>query len=447
MDTLNEPAVMTLTSVQPKPMGAYRVVHTADWHLGKMLGEHSRAEEHARFLRFLLQSIGEQAVDLLIVAGDIFDSANPPQSAEAQYYNFLSELFSQGGCAVIVVAGNHDSPAHLEAPRQILKALGAHVMGAWPSIPNEVIVPLPDAKSPQLVVAAVPFLRDRDVRTGQSGQSSAEIQQALVEGITRRYAEAAEAAKPWSEQGIPLLAIGHLTVNGATPSASERAIHVGGLGAVSGDCFPAVFDYVALGHLHRPQSAGGREQVVYAGSPIPLSFGEVEDQKSVRLLDFAGGKLISQTTLPVPVARRLAQICTSRQTLDADMAAFQPGASELAAWVEVVIADPVAGENLYGRAQELAAGRGFEVIRVVNTSSPVASGPGASDPGSITNSVNLLAEPAKVFAHRLAQEQALTPEEREGLVTVFQELLNLHTERGRAPEVAGVTIKGDGGAA
>ena len=162
---------MTPTSIQPKPAGAYRVLHTADWHLGKMLGEHSRMEEHARFLRFLLQSIREQGVDLLIVAGDVFDSANPPQSAEAQYYNFLSELFRQGGCAVIVVAGNHDSPAHLEAPRQILKALGAHVIGAWPSIPDEVVVPLPNAKSPQLVVTAVPFLRDRDVRTGQSGQS------------------------------------------------------------------------------------------------------------------------------------------------------------------------------------------------------------------------------------------------------------------------------------
>lgn len=440
-------AVTTPTSVQPKPAGAYRVLHTADWHLGKMLGDHSRAAEHTLFLRFLLQAIQEQAVDLLIVAGDVFDSANPPQSAEAQYYNFLSELFHQGGCAVVVVAGNHDSPAHLEAPRQVLQALGAHVIGAWPASPAEVLVLLPDAKTPRLVVAAVPFLRDRDVRTGQTGQNAAEIQQALVAGITRRYAEAAEAAKPWLEQGIPLLAIGHLTVNGATPSDSERAIHVGGLGAVSAECFPAVFDYVALGHLHRPQSAGGREQVVYAGSPIPLSFGEAEDQKCVRLLDFVDGELASQTTLPIPVARRLAQVRTSRHTLAADMAAFQPGASELAAWVEVVVTDPLAGENLAGRAQELAAGRGFEILRVVNSRSPEVAGPGAPDSGSITDSVNLLAEPAKVFAHRLAQEQALTAEEREGLVIVFQELLNLHAERGRAPEVAGVTITGDGGAA
>ena len=438
---------MTPTSVQPKPTGAYRVLHTADWHLGKMLGEHSRAPEHARFLQFLLQTIREQVVDLLIVAGDIFDSANPPQSAAAQYYNFLSELFRQGGCAVIAVAGNHDSPAHLEAPRQVLQALGAHVIGAWPASPAEVLIPLPNTTTPRLVVAAVPFLRDRDVRTGQTGQSADEIQQALVAGITRRYAEAAEAAKPWSEQGIPLLAIGHLTVAGARPSDSERAIHVGGLGAVSADCFPAVFDYVALGHLHRPQSAGGREQVVYAGSPIPLSFGEVEDLKSVRLLDFADGKLASQTTLPIPVARRLAQICTSRQTLAADLAAFQPVASDLAAWVEVVITDPVAGENLYGRAQELATGRGFEVMRVVNNRTAVVDGLGVANPENLPNPVDLLARPADVFAHRLAEELALTAEEREGLVTVFQELLNLHAEMGRGADVPGPTILRDGGEA
>src|SRR5260221_6517283 len=105
--------------------GGYRVLHTADWHLGKMLGQHSRQEEHQRVLAFLLQGIREQNDDLFAIAGDIFDSAKPPQIAEAQYYDFLSALFRQGGCSVIIVAGNHDSPAHLEAPRQVLKALDA----------------------------------------------------------------------------------------------------------------------------------------------------------------------------------------------------------------------------------------------------------------------------------------------------------------------------------
>src|SRR5438874_1538560 len=159
-----------------KPPGGYRVLHSADWHLGKMLGEHSRQEEHQRFFTFLLRAIREQNVDLLVIAGDVFDSANPPQSAVAQYYDFLSALFRQGGCSAVIVAGNHDSPAHLEAPREVLKALGAHVIGSLPQVVEEVLVPLPNADSPQLVVASVPFLRDRDLRTGQSGQSAADIQ-------------------------------------------------------------------------------------------------------------------------------------------------------------------------------------------------------------------------------------------------------------------------------
>src|SRR5439155_6402407 len=101
-----------VSRVPGKPPGAYRVLHTADWHLGKLLGEHSREEEHRRFLAFLLDAIREHSIDALLIAGDVFDSANPPQRAVAQYYDFLSALFRQGGCSVVIVAGNHDSPAH-----------------------------------------------------------------------------------------------------------------------------------------------------------------------------------------------------------------------------------------------------------------------------------------------------------------------------------------------
>ena len=98
----------TSKDLDVKPSGHFRVLHTADWHLGKMLGEHSREEEHLRFLKFLLEAIQKYSIEVLVIAGDVFDSANPPQSAVAQYYNFLSALFRQGGCSVVIVAGNHD---------------------------------------------------------------------------------------------------------------------------------------------------------------------------------------------------------------------------------------------------------------------------------------------------------------------------------------------------
>jgi len=417
--------------IRCKPAGAYRVLHSADWHLGKMLGEHSREEEHRRFLAFLLDAIREHSVDALLIAGDVFDSANPPQRAVAQYYDFLSALFRQGGCSVILVAGNHDSPAHLEAPRQILKALGAHVIGSLPESPGDALVPLPDAKTPKLVVAAVPFLRDRDLRAGQSGQSAADIKRELVEGIERRYQEVAVSAKPWTDRGVPLLATGHLTVVDSTISDSEREIHVGGLGTIDADSFPAAFDYVALGHLHRPQAAGTRDTVRYAGAPIPLSFSEAGDRKEARVLDFARGKLVGHAPLPIPLTRPLAQICTSRQLLEASLGNFHPPPGELPAWVEVIIEDPVPGDNLYERARQLAEQKGYEVLRVTGKPTATLSGMTVTDVGGVAD---LLAEPSKVFEHRLEVETSLTEEEREGLRTVFLELLDLHAELQRQNE-------------
>ena len=433
--------------MSPPTNARFRVLHTADWHLGKMLGEQSREEEHRHFLKFLLEAIREQQVDLLVIAGDVFDSANPPQTAEANYYDFLSALFRQGGCSVIIVAGNHDSPAHLEAPRQVLKALGAHVVGAFPPSLAEALIPIPDANDPRLVVAAVPFLRDRDLRIGQSGQSAKEIEENLVRGIQRRYAEVVDAAKPWTDQGIPLLATGHLTVAGSKASDSEREIHVGGLGAVAVDCFPDALSYVALGHLHRPQAAGGRETVRYSGSPIPLSFSEADDRKAVRLLDFVGSDLVGQLHLEIPLARRLIQIRTTRQSLETDLGEYEPPACELMPWVEVVIEDPVAGENLHERVQELAQNRRFEVIRVSCQRAAATLGLTAGDTMDVEGADTLLDQPAEVFARRLAAESSLTDEERSNLTTVFQELLNLHTERpNQDPPVAVGSGQPGGGA-
>ncbi|MDB6037596.1 MAG: Nuclease SbcCD subunit [Verrucomicrobiales bacterium] len=412
------------------------MVHSADWHLGKMLGEHGREQEHQQFLAFLLEQIAALSVDVLVIAGDVFDSANPPQSAVSQYYDFLYGLFKQGGCSVVVVAGNHDSPAHLEAPRRLFKALGVHVIGAMPQAALEVLVPLPDANAPRLLVAAVPFLRDRDLRIGQSGQNAAEIQRSLVDGIQRRYDEVIAAAKPWVDGGIPVLGTGHLTVIGAKVSESEREIHVGGLGSVAADCFGAAFDYVALGHLHRPQAAGGREMVRYSGSPIPLSFSEAEDCKALQVIDFVGGKTVGQFALELPLMRRLIQLSASRMTLEAVLGGFRPPPTELSAWVELVIEDPVAGENLYDQVQEMARGRGFEVIRVGGKRVVERSGmtvAGGFDAERITE---LLAEPASVFAHRLEAEPGLTAEEKVGLTTVFKELLDLHSEQERFSETA-----------
>ncbi len=352
-----------MTNLINKSDDTFRVLHTADWHLGKTLNDQPRDEEHELFLNWLLKIIDEGAVDVLVIAGDVFDSANPPQLAQTRYYDFVSQLYKNTNCSLIVTAGNHDSPLQLEAPRQVLQALGAHVVGFLPEDPVSRLIVLPSPENPRLVIAAIPFLRDRDLRKGYAGQDASDIQQALTDGIKKRYEETGEAAAKWSKKGVPILATGHLTVMGTSKTDSEREIHIGGLGAVSTDVFPDIFSYVALGHLHRPQTPDNH--VCYSGSPIALSFSEANDTKEVQILNFADGTLKTQTPIPVPVFRRLAQIRTSWDDLSEAISNFNPDTGGLETWVEVVVKDAGFGEDINEAVQSLVAKREFKVLKVL----------------------------------------------------------------------------------
>lgn len=412
-----------------KPREAFRVVHSADWHLGKTLGSLCREPEHARFLEFLLASIIAYDADLLIVAGDVFDSANPPQSAQRQYYSFLSNLYRETSCHVLIIGGNHDSPAQLEAPRQLLETLRVHVVGAALG-PEEAIISYPDTDNPQLAVATVPFLRDRDLRSGAAGQDVAAIREAITSGIADHYARVAEAMAPLATAGAATLATGHLTVVGSTVSESERDIHIGGLGAIDAALFPPLFDYVALGHLHRPQACGDRAEVRYSGSPIPLSFSETNDNKEIRILDFASGKLAAQYGLPVPPSRHLVQLRVKRGTLAAAITEFEPPQAEFTTWLELVIEDPLAGEDCLKLASEAAAGRPFEIVRVTAANTAARDGLSLGDGAlSEADTDDLLDDPARVFGLRLDSEDSLDKADREKLETAFQQLLETYQTR------------------
>jgi len=180
--------------IPAKPANAYRVIHTADWHLGKLLNDQSRDGEHERFFSWLLELADETSADAIIVAGDVFDSANPPQSAQSRYYDFVSALHKRSGCALVLIAGNHDSAALLEAPKQVLRALNVHIAGHLGEEPASRLLPLPSAEDPRVVVALLPFLRDRDLRTARAGESAEDIRAQVIDGIKTRYEETAAAA-------------------------------------------------------------------------------------------------------------------------------------------------------------------------------------------------------------------------------------------------------------
>lgn len=326
-----------------------RIIHTADWHLGKKMELQERLEEQELFLQWLLQCIEAQQAEALIVAGDVFDTGSPSNAALQLYYNFLVALRSTCCRQAIIVGGNHDSAATLQAPSTLLRALQVHVVGAVPAQETDQIIPLHNAQGQvEAVVAAVPFLRDRDVRLSIPGESETEKEQRLRQGITDHYSRLLPYMEPYREQGIPLIATGHLFVQGATPTDSEKEIHVGTLGQLPASAFPEAYSYIGLGHLHRPQAAGGQAHIRYSGSPIPLSFSESRDAKSVTLLQVQPGAAITITEVPIPCYRPLLRAEGSPEQVLEKVARMQLPAVEgqLPAWVEVQAITPTPNPDL-----------------------------------------------------------------------------------------------------
>ena len=288
-----------------------KILHTADWHLGIQLYNESLEEDHQLFIHWLLTTcIPELKPDAILISGDIFDKANPPTYARQQYYRFLAQLIPSGIKKVVITAGNHDSAAMLEAPKEILHHLNIHVVGNGDTPMNEMIIPVwqDEKKEPSVVIAAVPFLKDQDIRTPRTEESEASVQQAVREGITGYYQKIAQTTQPYMERGIPVIAMGHLFASGVSVSDSERQIQVGNLGSIDAGCFPVEhFTYVALGHIHLPQPVRHSNHIWYSGSPVALSFSERKQQKIIRLLSIDGKDIQSQS-IKIPVFRELKRI-------------------------------------------------------------------------------------------------------------------------------------------
>jgi len=272
------------------------ILHTSDWHLGRRLYGRMRYDEFEAFLNWLQDAISTQKVDVLIVAGDIFDTMTPSNRAQALYYEFLGRV-SRSCCEhIVIVAGNHDSPTFLDAPSNVLKFLNVHVIGTACEDLNDEVLVLDDADgAPHCIIAAVPYLRDRDVRSSAAGESADSKDANVIKGIRAHYDEVASIAKAKQaklvevhQRHIPIIATGHLFAAGGTTTEDDgvRELYVGSLGKISADMFDDGFDYVALGHLHVPQRVGGRESIRYSGSPIAMGFGEAKQQKQVLLVQF-----------------------------------------------------------------------------------------------------------------------------------------------------------------
>lgn len=356
-----------------------RLLHTADWHLGRKLYGKKRDPELQQFLAWLLQTIDEQDIDVLLVAGDIFDTTTPNNQAQSIYYQFLSKVAVSHCQHVVITAGNHDSPSFLEAPKRLLQALHIHVIGnVSEQLHDEVITLYNRDGYADAIICAVPYLRDKAIRTAAAGESIDDKNRQLVAGIKRHYAEVVELAEKQrlrlqSELPdgtyVPIIASGHLFTAGGKTLENDgvRELYVGNLAHVGSDIFPACVDYVALGHLHVPQTVGDSDFIRYCGSPIAMGFGEAKQRKQVVVVDFSktmtnATATGSITTIAVPCFQQLVRLCGTATLIETEIQALKQADSS--AWLEIEYTEKQSPTALRQHLDELLADSELEVLRL-----------------------------------------------------------------------------------
>jgi exonuclease SbcD len=289
-----------------------RFLHTADWHIGKPLRGHSRMEEYAAALTDVARIAIEGRVDAVLLAGDVFDSPAPPVEAERLVYDFLARLLPER-IACVVIAGNHDHPRKLAALSQLLEGLRIHVRGeVRPPAQGGVVTVGSRGGSQEARIAVLPFVPERKV---------VDACQLMGPEHTwyEEYAHRVEQILGFLTRGFSPatvnLVLGHLLISGARVGTGERPLHLGEIYGVNPQQIPTGIQYVALGHLHRPQEVLAPSRTFYAGSLIELDFGEREQDKRVVIVEAHPGRAARIESVPLRAGRRLRDVCGTLEEL------------------------------------------------------------------------------------------------------------------------------------
>ncbi|MDD3536090.1 MAG: exonuclease SbcCD subunit D C-terminal domain-containing protein [Candidatus Cloacimonetes bacterium] len=345
-----------------------RILHTSDLHIGKTLCGRKRYEEFLAFFDWLYDTIKENEIDALLIAGDIFDTTTPSNRAQALYYQFLRNVSTSNCRHIVIIAGNHDSPSFLNAPKELLKILNVHVVADTHDINNEVIILSNPQNVPELIVCAVPYLRDKEIRTVEAGEDMADKERKLLQGILDYYAlvgECAEQKRAELAKNIPIVGMGHLFTAGAQTADDDgvRELYVGNLAHVASDVFPSCFSYTALGHLHIPQMVSASETIRYSGSPLPMGFGEANHTKSLCQIDLEPDG-VAVKLIEVPTFQHLASVKGDWDTISCKIAELSE--KDLNIWLDITYTGDEIMGDLQERLTDSSQDTKLEILRVKN---------------------------------------------------------------------------------
>ena len=351
-----------------------RILHTADWHLGQTFFGYDRTEEHEVFLNWLAEEIRQKEIDALIIAGDVFDVSNPSAASQSMYYQFIYRVTAENPyLQIVIVAGNHDSAARLEAPLPLLQAMRTEVRGVVRKLEggeidyDHLTVELKNRKGEvELLCMAVPFLRQGDYPAVQTEGNS------YAEGVRELYAQLLQRLWKRRTENQAILAIGHLQATGseiAEKDYSERTV-IGGLECVSPEAFSEQIAYTALGHIHKAQRVSGRENVRYAGSPIPMSFAEKHYHHGVVMVTFDGGCAVDIERLECPKLIPLVSVPNGEPVSpEAILEALKelPETEAVAPYLEVKVLLEEPEPMLRQEIEDALANKNYRLARIVST--------------------------------------------------------------------------------
>lgn len=352
-------------------MRALRIFHSADWHLGKGLGNLDRTEDFKALTDAFLARVSERRPDVVLLAGDIFDTAMPGNVAQTLYFKTVSALSRLGVKATVITAGNHDSQRFLSAPVPVLKVLNIFVAGPTPD--QQVFVLRDDSGEPELAVAAVPYLRDGDVRRGGMGMSDADRTAAFEKGVADRYREVAGLIdRALDGKRVPRIAMGHLFVTGAQSGRSEagkprETVSVGSLDNVPARVFGSDWDYVALGHIHSGGRVSADVPMYYAGCPMPFDFHHADYDTGVLEINIDETGAVDVQKLPLPKPRAFYCVSGGLAALTEQITAIGKAKGDgLPPFVRAHFTEPEDVADLAEKLRETAQAAGVTLVAVRN---------------------------------------------------------------------------------
>ena len=365
----------------------------------------TREEEMKSFFSFLIDVLIKERVDALLISGDIFDTGTPSNAALSLYYSFLASIKNTECKDVFIIAGNHDSPSLLSAPKEILEMVNVHIYATKEDIEPYVI-------DDKVVVLPIPFPRDQELRRLVQGGTIKEEDDRLRLAIEELYKTETEKTAS-TYPSLPIVAMGHLMATNINVE-DKPDLYIGGLGTIDSGSFPKALSYVALGHIHKKMNLNSSGTLCYSGSPIPFSFKEAKDTKVLKLVEIEGSET-KVSDITIPRFRNLFQIKGDKESIEKELKSLVEDKEE--GWVSIEITESGVSSSLRSFCEGITEQTGLEIIHIKDTTVSKR----LLETEEEIESLDSLSE-EDIFS-KFLDEKEIKNERKDDLLTLFREIL------------------------